>query len=304
MIPIIFNKSKPINLLVAMLLVGLSGVLIRGYYVVFGIVPIAILDIGAIIIAVLSVVIVDFMIKKYTLSNQNSFVILYYSICFFFFWSTHPSVVLLCSQLFLLLSFRKIISLKNQKNVTQKIFDAAFWICIATLFHFWAILFLAVLYLAILFYVGDYYKNWLVPMVSGVVVLLIKMAIQIVFLQKIIPIDIPEVNLGLSQLLLDKNLITTLVFGVLILISMFFFRQRIRQKGQQQKLTYVLVLAMLFVAITVVIVSVKSGLSAVLFLFYPLAILWTIFIEKITQKWLKALLVYGSVLLLGGICLW
>ena len=141
MITAIFNKSKPINLVLASLLLVLGSVIIQlksGSIYSWNSV---LYNFAELCVAVFSILLIDFIVKKNSISEQNSFVILFYSIFCFCFWNSSETLYLMLSNLFVLLALRKIISLKTQTNTTQKIFDAGLWICIATLFHFWAILF-------------------------------------------------------------------------------------------------------------------------------------------------------------------
>ena len=298
MIATIFNKSKPIHLILALFFVGISGVIAQVQFFINETHPISFSRISAIGVAIISTVLVAFMVKKYSLTNQNSFVLLYYALFFMIFWNTDQVLPLLCSQVCVLLALRKIISLKNQKNNTQKIFDAAFWISIASLFHFWTILFIVVLYVAILFYVADYYKNWLVPLVAIFVVWIIKITYQGVFLGEGFQIALPVIETTLEQFVTNKNITILSFFGAIALVSIAFLRKNIQQKRQQQKLTPILLLVTFFIAIAVGALSLEKGISMLLFLYFPLAVLFSMVLEKITKQWLQELIVYGSVFFL------
>ena len=100
-----------------------------------------------------------FIITKNYLTQKNSFAALY--LCLFIgiipqFFLT-PIVML--SNLFVLLGLRRIFSLKKNLNTKKKLFDAGFWIALATIFYPWAILYFVPLFVAILMITSDYFKN-------------------------------------------------------------------------------------------------------------------------------------------------
>jgi hypothetical protein len=46
-----------------------------------------------------------------------------------------------------LLALRRLISLQSMKASKEKIFDASLWVFIASLFHFWSILFIVLIFI-------------------------------------------------------------------------------------------------------------------------------------------------------------
>ena len=51
-----------------------------------------------------------------------------------------------------MLALRRLISLQSKLDIKKKLFDAAFWITIATLFYFWSMLFFALVIVALIYY--------------------------------------------------------------------------------------------------------------------------------------------------------
>ena len=155
MITSFFSKSKPINLIIAVTIMVLTFILklLYNYYTS------QILNLNTCLItffiSLLTVFLVDFITKKNNLSAQSDYTLMWYSLCFILLIKEFNLSILVC-HLLILLSIRKIISLKSQKEVTKKIFDASLWIFIATLFNFWCVSYLGVLLFSILFYVNKY----------------------------------------------------------------------------------------------------------------------------------------------------
>jgi hypothetical protein len=67
-----------------------------------------------------------------------------------FFPSVLDNVNLVVANFFILLAFRRLISLQSLK-ASKKIFDASFWIIVAALFQFWSILYLVLVFISIIF---------------------------------------------------------------------------------------------------------------------------------------------------------
>jgi hypothetical protein len=70
------------------------------------------------------------------------------------------------ANFFILLAFRRLISLQSLKASKEKIFDASFWIIVAALFQFWSILYLVLVFISIIFHVSRDYRNWFLPFIA------------------------------------------------------------------------------------------------------------------------------------------
>ncbi|MGB1451143.1 MAG: hypothetical protein ACPG7E_05460, partial [Marinirhabdus sp.] len=98
---------------------------------------------------VFSVFLLDFLIRKNSLTRVNTYAVLVY-VCFLCALPvvyTVPNIVF--ASVLLLLAYRRVISVSTGKNIEKKILDASLYISVAGLFYFWAVLFFLVLYLAI-----------------------------------------------------------------------------------------------------------------------------------------------------------
>lgn len=292
MITAIFNKSKPINLVITTLLVVL-GFTIANFKIPqnfswnhF------LLNIGVVLLAVFSTLLVDFIVKKNAISEQNSYVVLFYSIFFFCFWSQQENYYLLVSNVFVLLALRKIISLKTQTNTTKKIFDAALWICVASLFHYWAILFFIVLYLGITLYSSDYYKNWLVPIISVFVVFIIAYALQLITSRQWFSFEKIIIERGFHEFNSPINIATISFFSALLIIAVTFLSPSVKQKLQKNKLSYVVLLFALLIAVIILLLAPHKNNEMLVYVYFPLAALFTVVYEQISKKWLQTSLLY------------
>ena len=113
-----------------------------------------------------SIMVVNFIVKRNQISGTNDFTIFYYTLLIILFPDVLRDSNAILSSFFLLLSMRRLISLKSLKNIKLKVFDATFWIVAASLFYDWVLLFLILVYICIYVYEPKNIRNWLVPLVS------------------------------------------------------------------------------------------------------------------------------------------
>jgi hypothetical protein len=119
-----------------------------------------------IILLLTSFFLMNFMTKRNGLTKDSSYTILFFLLLLLLFPSIFADSKLLFANFFLLMAMRRLLSLQTLKSPKEKIFDASMWIFIASLFHFWCILFVILVYVSIIFHVSRDYRNWLLPFVA------------------------------------------------------------------------------------------------------------------------------------------
>ena len=97
MITAIFNKSKPINLVLASLILAFGFLLVQFQTTDVLSVSLFFYKTGFLLLVILSALLVDFIVKKNALSGQNSFVVLFYALFFFYFWGSNIDFSLISS---------------------------------------------------------------------------------------------------------------------------------------------------------------------------------------------------------------
>ena len=302
MITAIFNKSKPINLVLASLML-VFGFLLAQFQTTEALsVSVFLYKVGLLFLAVLSTLVVDFIVKKNALSGQNSFVVFFFALFFFYFWGSNTDLRLILANLFILLALRKIISLKSQISITKKIFDATLWICIASLFHFWSILFLLVLYLGIVIYASNYYKNWLVPLVSVFVIFMLVNGYELVVNNRFFNFLNTLISTDYSVLNTSYNWTIGVFFAAMLVVSLIFLPSRIRLKLQKNKLSYLILIVALIMGLILFLISPNKSSAMLIFLYFPLASLFASFFEKITKPIIQSVLLYGMFLVSVLLC--
>ncbi|MBC3758476.1 hypothetical protein H7U19_08680 [Hyunsoonleella sp. SJ7] len=299
MITSIFRKSKPVNLIIVFFLIGLACSIFTFNSAKHSFssakVVHMLLCLG---ISFFSVLILNFVSSKNNLTKHNSFEIVLYGFFLLLIPQTTGSISVMLSNVFLLFSLRRMISLRSQKSVLKKLFDTSFWIAIATLFHPWAILFFILLPIAILLYTENKLRNWLVPLTAIIAVLLI--AYCVCFF-----IDFDLMGYYFNGFLVSFDftnynttpflIATTLLFSFGLWSSLFYIRS-IREKKKSLRPAFNLVMITVVISFLIVILSPNKQGSEFLFMYAPLAIIVSNYIEVINEKWFRE--VFLSILVL------
>ncbi len=295
MITRFFKTSKPIHLVIIALfalmvfIITSLGNINEGLS--FGTTIKALSKYSVILISILTL---SFLVKKNKLTKNNNYDILIYGLLLAILPITMHITNILLANFFILLAFRRIISVRSNISVKKKLFDAAFWIAIATLFHFWAILFFVLIIAALLLYSIAHFKNWIVPFIGVLVVMLITTGYFVVvygnFEELFNYLETISANFS------SENL-TTLTFEVSIIgalgtWALIFYSINLRQKQKAYRPMYMLILIAFLIGLVVIFISPNKNGSEFLFIFPVLAIIIANYLESVKQPWLAELYVW------------
>ncbi|TBN00172.1 hypothetical protein EYD45_14625 [Hyunsoonleella flava] len=207
------------------------------------------------------------------------------------------------ANIFLLFSLRRLISLRSQKNVKKKLFDAAFWIAIATLCYSWAALFFLLIPIAIFLYTDNKLRNWLIPITALIAVMLI--AFSVCFFLKY---DLIAHILNGFQMSFDFSVYNTVQFLVVLTVllsfgfwSLLFYIKNINFQKKALRPAFYIIIWTTVLSFCLLIIAPKKTGGEFLFMFAPLSIIISTYIEIIREKWFKE--VFFSILLLVPVVL-
>ncbi len=286
-----FGKSNPINYLILGVFI-LAGYLLEIFsgnnasnsisiFFVYGVIGILI---------VVSMLLLDFIIRKNQLTKNNTFAILFFS-CFLVML---PVIFLqqniLLANLFVLLSLRRIMSLRSDKNSSKKILDASIWISAASLFHFWSLLFFIPLWIAIIQKPNATYKQMLIPFIGFLAILIINTAFQLLLYdsfswfwnwQEPISFDFSVYNA--ASILVPVTIILAFYVWTGVYRILKISTVQLKERPNYILLFYVSITS-LFVAVTT---PEKTG-AELLFILAPIAIIAANYIENFeTERYVE-----------------
>lgn len=295
MIASVFNKTRPINYLVI-------GILTFFLYTLYQFKHLSWTDngwiilkkIGIFILLLVSYVVFNFFVLKNNLTKSNNYAILFFSNFLILFPTIFNNTNVIIANFFLLLAIRRLLSLKNFKGTQEKIFDASFWIFVASLFHFWCIVFIILVFIAITFHVSRNYKNWIIPFLSFFAVVVLALLIDSIMDTKLISNIIKESNMSFNFSYFE-NIYQNIALAVFSSIAVLFFSTQlveIPNKPLNLQATFKKILFAFVIGIMIYILSDQKNNSYLIFSFAPLSILGANFIEKIKTNWMKETTLY------------
>ncbi|WP_130734792.1 DUF6427 family protein [Flavobacterium sp. J27] len=289
MIASIFNKTRPFNyviigtlLLIAFVSYSFSHETFTGWQgFLYGVFYFATI--------VASCFLVNFIALKNNLSRNNNYAILLFFIFLLFFPTIFKNKSILISNFLLLLSLRRLISLKSMKNTKEKIFDASFWIFLAALFHFWSILYIILVFISITLHVSRDYRNWIIPGIALFSVVIIFFIFNIFSENQLLEEVFTKTYISFDFTYFE-NVYQNIALAVFSSIGFLFFIYMIMSmssKPMNMKTSYKKIIFSFLLGIAIYIFSAGKNNSCLAFALAPLAILGSNFIENQENKIIK-----------------
>jgi len=229
-----------------------------------------------------------FILTKNNLTHNNSYAALYFCLFIGLIPSCLETNSILVSNFFILLSLRRIVSLKTNSNIKKKLFDASMWICLAAVFEPWAILFFALLFLGMLFYSVAKIKNIVIPF-CGILTVGILLASYRLLTENVFP-NFTEYLPTISFDTFSFNNTIIEAEPLLFLAVVLFGIGSFIIKGFQNRLktpNFLVLILAIFIGIAIVFLSSNHDQGAYLFAFAPSAIVLANFSETTKYRWLS-----------------
>ena len=290
MIANFFNQTKPINFLVMTILVtvvflsavvrGFEGDLSLFFFVKNGIFLVA---------AILTVFILNFIIRKNGLCEDNSYAILFYIL----FWGIFPESLLnggiFASNFILLFAFRRLYSLRSALRIKEKIFDSSFWIGIASLFYLWAGLYLILVYAAILLFRKMDWKNVWIPIVGYLTPVFLAYTYLLAFddLERFNALWTFNLAFDLGNYLSFRFLLPIILIGLLFIFSIYPTTRKSLLAKIDFKSTWQLLILHTGLSLVLFFIAPEKNGSEFSFLFFPLSIIFANFIQILEKYWIQ-----------------
>ncbi len=293
MIATFFNKSTPLEKLSVIILLSLVVVVdvfstnaVDLNFIFFA------KKIAVLIFLFVNLFLVQFISKKNGLRKENAYDILLVVIFIAMFPLITVNNAILVSHFLLLLAFRRIYSLRTIKNTKEKLFDGSLYIGLAAIVYPWSIFYLFLPYSAIIAFNKRTVRNVIIPLVGAITPIFIYGTY--LFLTDNLDSAFIQLDTSFSfgtynslQLLIP----ITLILGFLIW-TIFPTTIKIITVNNELKNSWYLILSHLIISIFILIPSpVKNG-AEFLFLFFPLAIIFTNYLQLVNEKWFKDVFLY------------
>lgn len=255
--------------------------------------------IGLLVIIVASFFLTNFIAKKNALTKDSSYPLLFFLLMLCFFPSVWDNYNLIISNFFILLASRRLVSLQTLKAPKEKIFDASLWIFIASLFHFWAILFISLVYISIVFHVSRDYRNWLIPFVAFFFTAIVFVFYSLLIDKTAIDYYLSEqiINTGIDYFQNDFQNIALSIFVVFVVFFGFSSVFTLTSKPLNMQASYKKIIFSLLIGGVIYFISPNKNNDVLIFTFFPLAIMATNFIENSQNKIQQEIVLAVSIIL-------
>jgi len=294
-----FNKSKPINLSVIILLLCIFYIGANFTTWINGFDWLEFLEkLGVLLLLVLSLLVLNFIAKKNELTKRSAYKTLLFAIFCISFGSLLKNESVIISNLCVLFAMRRIISLRSHKFVEKKIFDATFWISIATLYHFWSALFFLVVFFAILNFAANF-KNWLIPFVAFLAVVSLTICFHLVAYDEFYTFSnwFQASNFDFTRYGDLKLLIPLSIILGLLIWTLFQYFSSIQKASITRRPVLTMIIFSLLVAAAVSLFSPTKNGSELIFFFVPLSIVSSNYFDGKKDKILKEIILVTLIIM-------
>ncbi|MFD2517390.1 DUF6427 family protein [Salinimicrobium flavum] len=294
-----FSKSRPINFVVVAVYMSVFYLIANFPDLITSSFLIILKEMGVLLLFLVTVLLLNFISKRNELTSRNAYkTVLFAAFCCMFFAALKNDAAIV-ANLLVLLALRRIISLKSQRETVQKIFDATFWIGIASLFYFWSILFLFIVYFGILVHVGYRFKNWLVPPVAVLTLLSLVTATDLLITDTFYTFSewFQDSNFDFTAYREPGILIPVAFLFALTIWASFFYMGIIQKASANTKTSLFIILLFTALSLGVAVLAPTKDSSELIFFFAPLAIIVTNYFQVSDDKWFREIIL-GVVILL------
>lgn len=290
MISSIFGKTKPINFIFIAIFLFLYfwGVLFFLFDLAFSGMDF-LKQLGIVVALLLSCFLVDFISKKNELSKSTTYPILLFTLLLCMYPQIFKSGNFILSNFFILMAIRRLLSLRNNHSIKQKLFDATLYIGIAFFWYQWSLIFIVLVYAAIVLYDAKDYKNWFVPLVGIGTILFLTLCYYVLTDNITAFISLFDFNVQYSvekykNASFSVPIVSTLIIGVIAIFS-YLVNMKIRAANAQKAMA--LIVGALLLGIIISAFSEDVNVAELIFMAFPLAMIISNYLQIVSSEWWK-----------------
>ena len=287
MITSLFRKSTPLNYSLVFLLVLFFFFTYEFHVAETTKVPLSLLSkIGFLFLVLATLFTANFITVKNGLSKDSAYPIVFTLFFLLFTPSIFNNFNLLVANFFVLLAIRRLLSLQTLKFTKEKIFDASLWVFVASLFHFWAILFIILVFLSIITNAARDYRNWFLPFIAFFGVLALFLMLSLLMGQSMSAKYFDEITTNFNLQYFVNNY-QNIAFSMYAAIALFFFVTLVFSLSSRPLIlhsAYIKTIFSFLIGIGVFLISPCKSNDLLIFTFVPLSIMATGHIEISRSK--------------------
>lgn len=301
MITSVFRKSTPLNYSIIIIGLVLFFFLYQINHGTGSMSAVSILEkIAMLGVISFSLFTASFIIKKNGLSKDSSYTVLFFLLFLLFFPSIFTNFNLVLSNFFVLLGFRRLVSLQSLKAPKEKIFDASLWVFVAALFNFWSILFILLVFTAILFHVAKDYRNWILPFIAFFTIATLFTMLTLIFDKPWITdlINESQINYKIDYFTNNYQNMALSIYATMALFFMTSLLMSLSSRPIILQASYKKIVSAFVIGVGVFLLSSHKSNDLLIFTIAPLAMMATTHIESAQIRWHREV-VLGAVIVIA-----
>ncbi len=295
MIANFFNKTKPVVFFIvsSMLLLYYVVALFQFKFEAFSFFWL-LHKIGVFLLFVAFLLMANFIIRKNTLTQNNSYAILLMAVLLGTFYEVMFANHIIISTILLLLGFRKIYSLKSGLNTKSKLYDASFWFGVAALVYCWSILYVVLIYVTLIIYHRITIKNFIIPLIglATPIFIFFTYCFYVDNLEQFYNCWVFRPNFEYYNYNNFKILIPITVILATIIWSILVITPKVSVSGINVRRTWRVVLNHLIISVIIIAFAPQKDGSEMLFMVFPVSVVVTNFLRVSTSENFKNLILY------------
>lgn len=295
-----FGKSSPINFIICgvYLLIGFFASFFFKADVTSESLSV-VSKLGLLGLLVFSMLLLNFIIRKNTLTLNNTYATFLFVCMVVMVPAIFNDMNTVGSNVFLLLALRRMASLVSERNMEKKLLDASLYITIAGLFHSWSLVFFLPLYWVLFRSSSNSFRMFLIPFVGLSAILIFAITYHLVMNDSLawFTTRIPAISFDFASYNSARLLIPTAFIATLFIWTMVYRILRVGNVQRKHQQNYMLLVWVLLVCLGIGFLSPENAGSELLYVCGPLAITTANYLEKITDRWFKEVLLWLVVIL-------
>jgi hypothetical protein len=201
--------------------------------------------------------------------------------------------------MFMLLAFRRILSLNSKSNLKKKYFDVGIWLCIAVFFFPWAGIFIAPILITFFLWRKDSIKHFIILALGFLSIVFLVIMAAVLF-----DISVPELTLDYSEISINfiftSDFYSKISFFIMFLFSGWVISQTFSEtiiKPNPSKPLYIILLSIFLTCITMSLISNISVPQNFLFSFFPISIIAANFTQNQRANWVSEFFIITIIIL-------
>ncbi|GAK92480.1 hypothetical protein JCM19298_2968 [Nonlabens ulvanivorans] len=250
-----------------------------------------------------SLALVEFIVSKNDLTPSSSYALWCATILLLTYLAFKVPLHIIIALFFILLAIRRLLSLKTGHSIIKKIFDATFWISIATIFYHWSALLYLLVFVSIFLYVRNDFRHWATPFIGLGCVWVLLFTYDYVWDDQVISLLWQSYK---TSYLWERDVFQGQEFILLILITLsviglFVYMTKLIDIQQSVRPRFTIMTFMGLCGMTLFLIDFESFCNGgYLFLILPLSVFIARVVHAIDHKVFKEIFLWIPILLLLG----